>query len=161
MKILICGSARAEVVRKCLEDFASEHEVTAALPAGIAPQFNRYEQCENVVCVPLDGSSFCGKDREKLLACQRGPFDAVVIVSGGLDFTGFSNVLEAIEDLTFQQLIFYNCKGHKEIVKIRRGMRSKWEPRMASVFMRLFQILHPMELLAERVYIQCAELLGL
>lgn len=148
-------------MRKCLEEFASEHEVTVALPSGIAARFDRYEQCENIVCVPLDGSSFCGNDGEKLLACRRGPFDAAVIVSGGLDFTGFTNVLEAIKDLTFQQLIFYNCVGHKEIVKIQRGMRYKWELRMTSVLMRLFRILHPMELLAERIYIQCAELLGL
>ena len=161
MKILICGSARTEIVRKCLNEYASEHEVVVALPTGVAAQLDRCEQYGTVEYVYLDSSGFCRNDREKLLAFQNSPFDAAVIVSGKLDFTGFSNVLEAIADLPFRQLIFYNCNGHKEIVKIRHGLKYKWEQCVTSAWMRFFQIIHPMELFVERIYIQCAELLGL
>ena len=88
-------------------------------------------------------------------------FDAAVIVSGGYGFPGFQNVLKAIAGLRFKQLVFYNQIGRRETIKIRMGSARVWEKLSISLLTGLFQVTRPVELLIERIYIQCAESLGL
>jgi len=162
MKLLVCASARAEIVLNCLREFVSGNEVILIAPSGVGARLiDSIREYDSTRMIRLSAPSFCRDSREELRILQNDRFDAAVIISGGLEFSGFHNVLEAISALTFHQLIFYNSIGHKEIVPIRHGVGRALERYGTSLLFALFQILRPIELLAERIYIRCAELLGL
>jgi len=162
MKLLVCASARAEVVLKCLRKFVPGNEIILIAPSGVGARLiDSIRAYGSVRMIRLSSPSFCRDSREELRILQNDRFDAAVIVSGGLEFSGFHNVLEAISALSFHQLIFYNSIGRKEIVPIRRGAGRALERYGTLLLFSLFQILRPIGSLAERIYIRCAELLGL
>jgi len=162
MKLLVCASARAEIVLKCLDEFVPGNEIITVAPTGVAARLaDNIKKYESVKMIRLSGSGFCRDSKEELQILQADRFDAAVIVSGGLEFSGFHNVLEAISALSFQQLIFYNSIGRKEIIPIRHGIGRALEQYGASLLFALFRLSRPVELLAERIYVKCAESLGL
>lgn len=159
MKVLVCGSAGAEIVMKCLRELAPGTEAVLVSPASVSAGLAGLP--DNVRLVRLKGSSFGAGPEEGLDALRGVRFDAAVIVSGGYGFPGFQNVVKAIAGLRFKQLVFYNQIGRRETIKIRMGSARVWEKLSISLLTGLFQVTRPVELLIERIYIQCAESLGL
>lgn len=160
MKVLVCASARPEIVMKCIEELSSSQaEITVAAPCNVAAGLNEFTAIRRVSMVTLKEAGFsAGQD---LTSLQGISFDTAVIVSGGLGFAGFQNVVQAIVGLRFRQLTFYNQIGRKMTIQISAGFSRALE-RTAVLFMRtLFRIVRPVQLFAERIYIQCAESLGL
>ena len=158
MRLLVCASARPEIIEKCLQEMTPENQVFAAVATGSAERISRF-MGNSGVCIRLKGPSFCQEDYTTLQ--EYGPFDVVVVVSGGSEFTGFSNVIAAISGLSFSHLVFYNSSGYKEIVPMQRKTSLILKQYGTVLLFRFFQVIRPIELLAERIMIQCAELLGL
>lgn len=159
MKVLVCASARAEVVMKCLRELHQTAEITVIAPASVAAGLT--EVPKNARLFRLKGPSFGDGPGNELDILKDICFDAVVIVSGGFGFTGFQNVVKVIAGLRFRQMIFYNQIGRRETVRICVGAGRTWERLTVSTLIGLFKVTRPVELLIERTYIQCAELLGL
>lgn len=159
MKALVCASARAEIVMKCLRELTAKGEITIVAPAPVAAGLT--EIPEKADLIRLSGSSFGAGPEEQLDALKGICFDTVFIVSGGLGFTNFYNVVNSIAGLKFRQIVFYNRNGRKEVIQLPVGVGRIWARSVTSLLMGFFKITRPIGLLAERIYIQCAELLGL
>lgn len=162
MKLLICASARAEIVMKCLREFEQENDITIAAPSGVGRALKESEDIGNAALLQLSSPSFCDESRVELRPLMNERFDAVVIVSGGLSFERFDNVIGAIAGLHVNDmLIFYNSVGHREIVQVSNGITRMVERHAIELLCGFWRMIRPVELFAERIYIQCAELLGL
>lgn len=159
MKVLVCASARAEIVIKCLRELDSKAEITIIAPAPVAS--NLAWVPDKADLIRLSGDSFGACPEHELDALQGVRFDTAVIVSGGLGFTGFHNVAKSISGLRFRELVFYNKLGRKERVPVAIGAGRVLERTAVKFLMGLFKAVRPVELLIERIYIQCAELLVL
>lgn len=159
MKVLVCASARAEVVMNCISELPSQAEVTVAAPRGAAEGLDEFAAPRPMTMVRLKEASFAGG--QELSSLKETFFDTAVIVSGGLGFTGFQNVIKSIAGLRFRQLLFYNQAGRTSVIRIPAGSRRVLEQAGVFLLEKLFRFFRPAELLIERTYIRCAELLGL
>lgn len=161
MKVLICASARAEVVIKCVKEFSPQADITIVAPSTVFHGLRELSDLPQVSMLSLKAAGF-GGDREQVWdSLKKIRFDAVIVVSGGLGFNGFHNVIRGIAGLRFTELVFYNQIGRKETIRVRTGGARSLERCAVSFLSALFQLIRPMELLIEGIYIQCAELLGL
>lgn len=160
MKVLICASARAEIVMSCLREQDPAAEITILAAAPVAASLMVPPE-GNARLIRLNGGSF-GEGPEREIDALKGiRFDTVFIVSGGLGFTGFQNVIQSISGLQFRQIVFYNKLGRRETICLPAGVGRVWERTTTRLLIGAFKITRPIGLLAERIYVRCAELLGL
>lgn len=159
MKVLVCASARAEVVMKCIEELSSSAEITVVAPRNIAAGLIEFTGARQIPTVPLKETSFVAG--QEMTSLKGTLFDTAIIVSGGLGFAGFHNVIKAIAGLRFRQLLFYNQIGRKEMIQVHTGFGCTLERYTVAFLKTFFDITRPIELFVERIYIQCAELLDL
>lgn len=159
MKVLVCASARAEVVMNCISELSPQAEITVAAPRGVAEGLDEFAASRPMTMVRLKEASFAGG--QELSSLKETSFDTAVVVSGGLGFTGFQNVIKSIAGLRFRQLLFYNQIGCKSTIQIPSGFCRTLERAGVFLLEKLFRAFRPMGLFVERMYIQCAELLGL
>lgn len=162
MKLLICASARAEIVMKCLKEFEQGNDITIVAPSGVGRVLKESEDIGDAVLIPMATRSFSDEAKEELKLLLDKPFDAVIIVSGAMSFPGYDNVLNFIDGLDWNNtLIFYNSAGQKEVIHIPNRFGQRLERYAVGLLYGFWSIIRPAELFVERVYIQCAELLGL
>lgn len=161
MKILICASAGVEIVKKCIREFEKQGEVTVIAPSPGYVGLSEFFDSEKVSVIELKGNSFNSVSTEGLKQVKDILFDEAVILSGGLGFVGFDNVIETIHCLRIKKCIFYNKTGHKEAVKVPAGAGRVLEKYGVALLLGFFGVIRPVELLMERIYIRCAELLDL
>lgn len=161
MEILICASARAEIAAKCIQEFITQGNITVIAPSPIYAELSELYRDKNVKLVKLSAHSFQSTSISEIEFLKNTPFDNAIVVSGGLGFVGFHNVIEAINRLQIRNLIFYNKIGHKETIELTFGIRRVFERCAIILLLGILGLVRPIELLAERIYIQCAELLGL
>lgn len=161
METLICASARAEIVRNCIQEFKSKGEITVIAPSPVYDGLSGLYDNQGVKLIRLGGVSFDNTSMAEIHFLKNTPFENAVVVSGGFGFVGFHNVIETIRDLQVKNLIFYNKIGNQETVKLTFGVRRMFERCAITLMMGILGLIRPVELLAERIYIRCAELLGL
>lgn len=158
---LICASARTEIVIKCIREFSLQGKVTVIAPSSVYTELAVFKNDENVKIVRLSTDKFDNHVISEISMLRDDLYDDAVIVSGGLGFTGFHNVIEMIDRLQIKNLIFYNKIGHTEIVKVSNGFTRILEKSIIGFLLGILKRIRPIELLIERIYIRCAELLGL
>lgn len=161
METLICASSRAEIVRNCIQEFKSKGKITVIAPSPVYDGLSGLYDGQDVKLVKLSTGSFSETSISEIHFLKNTPFENAVVVSGGLGFVGFHNVIETIRGLQIKNLIFYNKTGHQETVKLAFGVRRVLERCVITLLMGILGFIRPVELFAERIYIRCAELLGL
>lgn len=161
METLICASARAEIVSNCIREFKSKGNITVIAPSPVYDGLAGLYDIQGVKLIRLGGYSFDNTSLAEIHFLKNTPFENAVVVSGGLGFVGFHNVIETIRGLQVRNLVFYNKIGHKETIELTLGARRVFERCVITLLMGILGIIRPVELLAERIYIRCAELLGL
>lgn len=96
MKILICASARAEIVIKCIREFSVQGEVIVIAPSPVYDGLPEFDNADRVRVIKFNGSSFNNISNDGMDSLSNISFDKAIIVSGGLGFIGFNNVIETI-----------------------------------------------------------------
>lgn len=161
METLICASARAEIVAKCIQEFTSRGNLTVIAPSPVCAQLDQIPVRHGIRMIKLTTNHFTNDSAIEIADLKRLTYSEAVIVSDGLGFIEFNNVIETILPLKINNLIFYNRIGHQETVKLSFGVRRVFERYAITLLMGIFGLIRPIELLLERTYIRCAELLGL
>lgn len=161
MEILICASARAEIAAKCIQEFASRGNLTVIAPPPAYAQLAQIPACRGIRMIKLTTNRFTNDSAIEDADLKSLTYSGAVIVSDGLGFIEFNDVIETILPLKINRLIFYNRIGHQETVKLSFGARRVFERCAVALLMGIFGLIRPIELLLERTYIRCAELLGL
>lgn len=158
---MICASARAEIVIKCIREYSSQGKVTVIAPAPVYAGLAAFQKDERVRLFALKAESFNENSIAEMQWIRAISYETAIVVSGGLGFIGFDNVIKTISGLKMKNLVFYNKMGHKELVKLPYGMQRVCERYTVPLLMCFFACIRPIELAFERIYIRCAELLDL
>ncbi len=162
MKLLICAQAQAEIVLKCLREFQQGNDITVVVPSDVGRVLKESEDIGSAELIRLKGKRFCDDSIAELEPLKNEQFDAAVMVSEGPAFVGFDKVIETIDGLRFNgTLIFYNSIGHREVIYVPNGVGRILERCAVRLLYGFCSMIRPIELFVERIYIQCAELLGL
>lgn len=84
MKLLICASARAEIVMKCLREFERGNDIVIVAPSGVGHTLQETEDIGQATLIQLKSRNFCKESRAELRPLRlTGSFSSLVADNPG------------------------------------------------------------------------------
>ena len=155
MNILIFASAASSVAKRAITKFSTKCDnLYVLIPNRAWSDFSDLLDTEKAHCIRLSADSFDDVPETDLQTIKSIPFNTAVIVSGGLGFMRFYNVIEVLSQLyVTEKLVFYNSAGNENIYTMPQGIKRVVEKYYALFMMKIFLYMNKIGLFFERIFV--------
>jgi hypothetical protein len=141
MKILLFASARVAVVNHAIRTYCDGNDMTVLAPR---PAHNALEYPENrdVLVVKLNANGFYNIADSELSEVVKRKYDIAVVVSGGLGFLNFNNVIAVLSKFSVNELIFFNSVDQETRYAMPNRTTRRVQKYIVITIYNIYKILH-------------------
>jgi hypothetical protein len=149
---IVFATASKPVVERAINHFKND-ELYILVPYDLWDSYSDMFKMVNTSFYRISKNRFHDLTHSDLHMIQSLPIDSAVIVSGGVEFFQFYNVVDIVKNLLIGSIIFYNVNGECNTYICPKRLRTVYEKFFIPILINVFLFMNRLERLLERTFL--------